>query len=171
MTYTDGRQKFGHHLHPAHFSLNDRYTTRDGEILLTGVQGLVRLVIDQLRQDRARSMRTAAFVSGYPGSPLGEFDQALDRAPRGDVEIHHVPGLNEQLAVTAIWGSQQDNLATLDDRDGVIGLWYGKSPGLDRCGDVLRHAISTVSGVKMRNVQQNPAAIALGLAAVPSLTA
>lgn len=140
MTYTDGRQRFGHHRHPAHFSLDDRYTTRDGEILLTGVQGLVRLVIDQLRQDRARSMRTAAFVSGYPGSPLGGFDQALDRAPTGDVEIHHLPGLNEELAATAIWGSQQDNLATLDDRDGVIGLWYGKSPGLDRCGDVLRHA-------------------------------
>jgi indolepyruvate ferredoxin oxidoreductase len=125
---------------PARFSLDDRYTTRDGEVLLTGVQGLVRLVIDQLRHDRARSMRTAAFVSGYPGSPLGGFDQALERAPKGDVEVHHMPGLNEELAATAIWGSQQNNLATLHDRDAVIGLWYGKSPGLDRCGDVLRHA-------------------------------
>lgn len=139
MTDTDGHLKSGR-LDPARFSLEDRYTTRDGDVLLTGVQALARLVIDQLRHDRARSLRTAAFVSGYPGSPLGGFDQALDRAPKGDVEIHHTPGLNEELAATAIWGSQQDNLATLDDRDGVIGLWYGKSPGLDRCGDVLRHA-------------------------------
>jgi indolepyruvate ferredoxin oxidoreductase len=139
MTDTDGRLRV-RRLDPAHFSLDDRYTTLDGEILLTGVQGLVRMAIDQLRHDRARSLRTAAFVSGYPGSPLGGFDQALERAPKGDVEIHHVPGLNEELAATAIWGSQQDHLATLDNRDGVIGLWYGKSPGLDRCGDVLRHA-------------------------------
>lgn len=139
MTDTDGRVSVGR-LDPDHFSVDDRYTTLDGEILLTGVQGLARLIIDQLRHDRSRSLRTAAFVSGYPGSPLGGFDLALERAPKGDVEIHHVPGLNEELAATAVWGSQQDHLATLDDRDGVIGLWYGKSPGLDRCGDVLRHA-------------------------------
>jgi len=139
MTDTDGRVRVGR-LDPAHFSLDDRYTTLDGEILLTGVQGLARMVIDQLRHERARSLRTAAFVSGYPGSPLGGFDQTLERAPKGDVEIHHIPGLNEELAATAVWGSQQDHLATLDNRDGVIGLWYGKSPGLDRCGDVLRHA-------------------------------
>ena len=139
MTEIDGRPR-PVRLDPARFSLDDRYTTRDGDVLLTGVQGLVRLVIDQLRHDRARSLRTAAFVSGYPGSPLGGFDQALERAPKGDVDIHHMPGLNEELAATAIWGSQQNGLATLDGRDAVIGLWYGKSPGLDRCGDVLRHA-------------------------------
>ena len=139
MTEIDGRRT-SVRVDPARFSLDDRYVTRDGDVLLTGVQGLVRLVIDQLRHDRVGGRRTAAFVSGYPGSPLGGFDQALERAPKGDVEIHHMPGLNEELAATAIWGSQQNNLATLDDRDGVIGLWYGKTPGLDRCGDVLRHA-------------------------------
>ncbi|CAB4871931.1 unannotated protein [freshwater metagenome] len=139
MTDTDGRPRVGR-LDPNRFSLDDRYTTLDGEILLTGVQGLARMVIDQVRHDRVRSLRTAAFVSGYPGSPLGGFDQALERAPKGDIKLCHVPGLNEELAATAIWGSQQDNLATLDNCDGVIGLWYGKSPGLDRCGDVLRHA-------------------------------
>lgn len=128
------------HIVPENFSLESRYLRLDGDVLLTGVQGLARLVIDQLRHDRARSLRTAAFISGYPGSPLGGFDKEFERAPKDGLEICHVPGLNEDLAATAVWGSQQDNLATLDGVDGVIGLWYGKSPGLDRCGDVLRHA-------------------------------
>jgi indolepyruvate ferredoxin oxidoreductase len=139
MTDTEARSH-AHIIDPDRFSLQDRYTILDGPVLLTGVQGLARLVIDQLRHDRRRALRTAAFVCGYPGSPLGGFDLELQRAPKHDVHIHHVPGLNEELAATAVWGSQQDGLATLDQHDGVIGLWYGKSPGLDRCGDVLRHA-------------------------------
>lgn len=139
MTDTEERSQ-ARTIDPDRFSLQDRYTTLDGPVLITGVQGLARMVIDQLRHDRRRGLRTAAFVSGYPGSPLGGFDLELQRAPKDDVRLHHVPGLNEELAATAVWGSQQDALATLDGHDGIIGLWYGKSPGLDRCGDVLRHA-------------------------------
>ncbi|MEO8363180.1 MAG: indolepyruvate ferredoxin oxidoreductase family protein, partial [Ilumatobacteraceae bacterium] len=122
------------------FTLNERYERLDGDVLLTGVQAVVRVLVDQLRADRSRGLNTAAFVSGYPGSPLGGFDMALQKMDKSQVRIHHVPGLNEELAATAVWGSQQDHLAPLKDLDGVISMWYGKTPGLDRCGDVLRHA-------------------------------
>ncbi len=122
------------------FTLNDRYERVDGDVLLTGVQAVVRVLVDQLRADRAIGLNTAAFVSGYPGSPLGGFDLALQKMDKSQLNIHHLSGLNEELAATAIWGSQQDHLAPLKDLDGVIGMWYGKTPGLDRCGDALRHA-------------------------------
>ncbi len=122
------------------FTLSERYERRDGDVLLTGVQAVVRVLVDQLRADRSRGLKTAAFVSGYPGSPLGGFDLALQRMDKGELNIQHVSGLNEELAATAVWGSQQDHLAPLQDLDGVIGMWYGKTPGLDRCGDALRHA-------------------------------
>ncbi len=122
------------------FTLDERYERIDGDVLLTGVQAVVRVLVDQLRADRANGLNTAAFVSGYPGSPLGGFDLALQRMDKSQVNVHHVPGLNEELAATAIWGSQQDHLAPLKNLDGVIGMWYGKTPGLDRCGDALRHA-------------------------------
>lgn len=122
------------------FTLGERYERRDGDVLLTGVQAVVRVLVDQLRADRSRGLKTAAFVSGYPGSPLGGFDLALQRMDKGELNIQHVSGLNEELAATAVWGSQQDHLAPLQDLDGVIGMWYGKTPGLDRCGDALRHA-------------------------------
>lgn len=122
------------------FTLNERYERLDGDVLLTGVQAVVRVLADQLRADRSRGLNTAAFVSGYPGSPLGGFDLALQKMDKSQLNIHHVPGLNEELAATAVWGSQQDHLAPLKDLDGVISMWYGKTPGLDRCGDALRHA-------------------------------
>jgi indolepyruvate ferredoxin oxidoreductase len=127
---------------PAGFDLDAKYRVTDGGILLTGVQALARVVFDQVRADRRRGLRTAGFVSGYPGSPLGGFDQTLARtgALLAEHDVHLVPGVNEDLAATAVWGSQQDNLAPLKDRDGVIGMWYGKAPGADRCGDVFRHA-------------------------------
>ena len=127
---------------PADFDLDAKYRVTDGGVLLTGVQALARVVFDQIRADRRRGLNTAAFVSGYPGSPLGSFDQTLQRtgALLTEHDVHWVPGVNEDLAATAVWGSQQDNLAPLKRHDGVIGMWYGKAPGVDRCGDVFRHA-------------------------------
>jgi indolepyruvate ferredoxin oxidoreductase len=126
----------------AQFDLDAKYRVTDGGVLLTGIQALARVVFDQIRADRRRNLNTAAFVSGYPGSPLGSFDQTLQRtgALLAEHDVHWVPGVNEDLAATAVWGSQQDNLAPLKDHDGVIGMWYGKAPGVDRCGDVFRHA-------------------------------
>jgi len=127
---------------PADFDLDAKYRVTDGGVLLTGIQALARVVFDQIRADRRRGLNTAAFVSGYPGSPLGSFDQTLQRtgALLTEHDVHWVPGVNEDLAATAVWGSQQDNLAPLKRHDGVIGMWYGKAPGVDRCGDVFRHA-------------------------------
>lgn len=127
---------------PAVLGLDDKYRSEQGTVLLTGVQALVRLVFDQVRADRRAGLRTAAFVSGYPGSPLGGFDLALQRtgALLQEHAVTWVPGVNEDLAATAVWGSQQDHLAPLARYDGVVGMWYGKSPGVDRCGDVFRHA-------------------------------
>jgi indolepyruvate ferredoxin oxidoreductase len=126
----------------ADFDLDAKYRITDGGVLLTGIQALARVVFDQIRADRRRGLNTAAFVSGYPGSPLGSFDQTLQRtgALLAEHDVHWVPGVNEDLAATAVWGSQQDNLAPLSKHDGVIGMWYGKAPGVDRCGDVFRHA-------------------------------
>jgi indolepyruvate ferredoxin oxidoreductase len=138
MTVTDRPAGFD----AAEFDLDAKYRVTDGGILLTGVQALARVVFDQIRADRRRGLRVAAFVSGYPGSPLGGFDQTLARtgALLAEHDVHLVPGVNEDLAATAVWGSQQDNLAPLKAHDGIIGMWYGKAPGADRCGDVFRHA-------------------------------
>jgi indolepyruvate ferredoxin oxidoreductase len=126
----------------ADFDLDAKYQVTEGGILITGVQALARVLFDQVRADRRRGLNTAAFVSGYPGSPLGGFDLTLQRSGPllGEHHIHWMPGVNEDLAATAVWGSQQDNLAPLSRHDGVIGMWYGKAPGVDRCGDVFRHA-------------------------------
>jgi indolepyruvate ferredoxin oxidoreductase len=124
------------------FDLDAKYRVTDGSVLITGVQALARVLFDQIRADRQRGLRTAAFVSGYPGSPLGGFDQILERnaALLAEHDVRWVPGVNEDLAATSVWGSQQDNLAPLSDHDGVIGMWYGKAPGVDRSGDAFRHA-------------------------------
>jgi indolepyruvate ferredoxin oxidoreductase len=125
------------------FTLDAKYDVEDGEVLLTGVQALVRLLFDQLRADRRRGLRTAALVSGYQGSPLGTFDLTLQRSSRRlreALDVHWIAGVNEELAATAVWGSQQDALGPLARHDGVIGMWYGKAPGLDRSGDAMRHA-------------------------------
>ena len=110
-------------------------------MFLTGIQALVRLPMAQIRRDRANGLNTAAFISGYRGSPLGGYDQQL-MAARKHLEEHGIkfqPGVNEDLAATAIWGSQQLNLSPGAKYDGVVGIWYGKGPGVDRSGDVFRH--------------------------------
>ena len=123
------------------FTLEDRYLTQDGEVYLTGVQALVRVVLDRLRDDRRAGLETAAFISGYEGSPLGGLDMELARR-RGLMEpfqVVHQPGLNEELAATSVMGSQLAARLGLKG-DGVTGYWYGKAPGLDRATDALRHA-------------------------------
>src|SRR5438128_1211524 len=122
-------------------SLDQKYTQGTGHIFLTGIQALVRLPMAQIRRDRAMGLNTAGFVSGYRGSPLGGYDQQLFAA-RKHLEQYNIkfqPGVNEDLAATAIWGSQQLNLSPGAQYDGVVGIWYGKGPGVDRCGDVFRH--------------------------------
>jgi len=123
------------------YRLEDRYTRLAGRVYLTGVQALVRLPLDQRRRDAAAGLHTAGFVSGYRGSPLGTYDLALWQA-KALLEEHHVrfePGVNEDLAATAVWGSQQANLLPGPKYDGVFGIWYGKGPGVDRSCDALKH--------------------------------
>ncbi len=122
--------------------LEDKYTLERGTVFMTGVQALVRLPIEQARRDRAAGLRTGTLISGYPGSPLGGYDLELARARRflAPLDVHHVPGLNEELAAASVWGSQMVELFGRSGFDGVTGIWYGKSPGVDRTLDVLRHA-------------------------------
>src|SRR6201989_707051 len=122
-------------------SLDQKYTQGTGHVFLTGIQALVRLPMAQIRRDRRAGLNTAGFISGYRGSPLGGYDQQLFAA-RKHLEQYNIkfqPGVNEDLAATAIWGSQQLNLSPGANHDGVVGIWYGKGPGVDRCGDVFRH--------------------------------
>jgi indolepyruvate ferredoxin oxidoreductase len=122
-------------------SLDQKYTQNSGRVFLTGIQALVRLPMAQIRRDRANGLNTAAFVSGYRGSPLGGYDQQL-MAARQHLAANDVtfqPGVNEDLAATAIWGTQQLGLSPGARRDGIAAFWYGKGPGVDRCGDVFRH--------------------------------
>jgi indolepyruvate ferredoxin oxidoreductase len=130
------------------FSLDDKYLLEDGTVFVTGVQALVRVLLDHRRRDRRAGHRTGTFVSGYPGSPLGGFDVELGRALRlaGDEDVVHVPGLNEDLSATAVWGSQRASALPGARRDGVLGVWYGKSPGIDRSGDAIRHANTAGTG-------------------------
>jgi indolepyruvate ferredoxin oxidoreductase len=123
-------------------SLDDKYTVERGRVFLTGTQALIRLLMLQRVRDQQAGLDTAGFVSGYRGSPLGALDQSLARA-RAHLEAHHIrfqPGVNEDLAATAIWGSQQVTMFQKAKYDGVFGMWYGKGPGVDRCGDVFKHA-------------------------------
>ncbi|MDB5484590.1 MAG: indolepyruvate ferredoxin oxidoreductase family protein, partial [Tardiphaga sp.] len=123
-------------------SLDQKYTQGSGHVFMTGIQALVRLPMAQIRRDRAAGLNTAGFVSGYRGSPLGGYDQQL-MAARAHLDQYNVkfqPGVNEDLAATAIWGTQQLNLSPGARHDGVVSIWYGKGPGVDRCGDVFRHA-------------------------------
>ncbi len=122
-------------------SLDDKYVLEEGRVYLTGIQALVRLPLEQRRRDARAGLDTAGFISGYRGSPLGGYDQQLWRAA-GHLESHRVhfqPGINEDLAATAIWGSQQAQLFDDAHHDGVFAYWYGKGPGVDRSGDVFRH--------------------------------
>ncbi len=123
-------------------SLDDRYALDAQRIFLSGTQALVRMALVQHMRDRAAGLHTAGFVSGYRGSPLGGFDQELWRAKKhlSAHDIIFVPGVNEELGATAVWGSQMAALNRQAKFDGVFGLWYGKGPGLDRAMDVLKHA-------------------------------
>ena len=123
------------------FSLNDRYIKTQGSVLLSGIQALVRLPIDQARLDQSRHLNTAGFISGYRGSPLGGLDKAFWQADSflKQYAIHFSSGINEDLAATSVWGSQQVNLFPDANYEGVFSLWYGKGPGVDRSGDVFKH--------------------------------
>ncbi len=125
------------------YGLTSRYTAETGTVFLSGVQALARLPIDQLRADRDAGLRTAAFISGYPGSPLGGYDGAVEAALRAepDLPVTHRPAVNEELAAAAVMGAQL--ASTRPDRryDGVVGIWYGKGPGVDRAGDAIRHGL------------------------------
>jgi indolepyruvate ferredoxin oxidoreductase len=122
-------------------NLDQKYTAGSGHIFLTGIQALVRLPMAQIRRDRAAGLNTAGFISGYRGSPLGGYDQQLFAARKhlAEYNIKFQPGVNEDLAATAVWGSQQLALSPGGKYDGVVGIWYGKGPGVDRSGDVFRH--------------------------------
>ncbi len=123
-------------------TLDDKYELRTGRVFLTGSQALARLPMLQRELDRATNLNTAGFISGYRGSPLGGLDKTLWQA-RKFLEQHQVyfqPGVNEELAATSVWGSQQVNLFAGAKVDGVFAMWYGKGPGVDRCGDVFKHA-------------------------------
>ncbi|MCL4758171.1 MAG: indolepyruvate ferredoxin oxidoreductase family protein [Rhodocyclaceae bacterium] len=122
--------------------LDDKYRIEHGRVFLTGVQALARLPMLQHQRDAAAGLNTAGYVSGYRGSPLAGLDTALHDAQRfleaHDIRFH--PGVNEDLAATAIWGTQQLGLFPNPKRDGIFAMWYGKGPGVDRCGDVFKHA-------------------------------
>ncbi|MBV9815623.1 MAG: indolepyruvate ferredoxin oxidoreductase family protein [Alphaproteobacteria bacterium] len=122
-------------------TLDDKYTLESGRVYLTGTQALVRLPMMQRQRDAAAGRNTACFISGYRGSPLGGLDQGLWNARRF-LERNHIrfqPAINEELGATAVWGSQQIGLFPGPKYDGVFALWYGKGPGVDRSGDVLKH--------------------------------
>jgi indolepyruvate ferredoxin oxidoreductase len=126
----------------AEVTLDDKFLLENGRIFITGVQALVRVLIDRRRLDGREGLRTAGFLSGYRGSPLGGLDQQAHRAA-AHLQAHDIvfkEGLNEDLAATAVWGSQQANLFPGARYDGVFGMWYGKAPGVDRTGDAFKHA-------------------------------
>ncbi|MGB0810410.1 MAG: indolepyruvate ferredoxin oxidoreductase family protein, partial [Candidatus Puniceispirillaceae bacterium] len=130
--YTSGLRDVG---------LQDKYDLNKSTVFVSGTQALVRLCLLQAEKDRAAGLNTAGYVTGYRGSPLGgidlQFSQAEPALTAAGVTFH--PGLNEDLAATAVWGTQQINLHGEGTRDGVFAIWYGKGPGVDRTGDVFRH--------------------------------
>ena len=126
----------------ASVTLDDKYTLERGRAFMSGTQALVRLPMLQRQRDERNGLNTAGFISGYRGSPLGGLDQSLWKAKK-QLDANRIvfqPGLNEDLAATSIWGSQQVNLSKHANVDGVFSMWYGKGPGVDRCGDVFKHA-------------------------------
>lgn len=123
-------------------TLDDKYALDSGRIFLTGVQALVRLPLMQQRRDKAEGLNTAGYISGYRGSPLGTYDAELGKARKflREANVVFVPGINEDLAATAVWGTQQAEVDGEGKYDGVFSIWYGKGPGVDRSGDAFRHA-------------------------------
>ncbi|MGH3565406.1 MAG: indolepyruvate ferredoxin oxidoreductase family protein [Pseudonocardia sp.] len=126
---------------PVEFELAARYRAGAGPVLLTGLQAIARMLVEQHAVDAAAGLRTASFVSGYPGSPLGGLDKTLATASelRETAGLELVPGVNEELAATAVWGSQLEVPGHARTIDGAVGVWYGKGPGVDRAGDPMRH--------------------------------
>ena len=151
---------------PEGYALSDRYTHDDGRVFLQGTQALARFPLEQLRVDRAAGLQTAVFASGYPGSPLAGFDKEASAAARiatgQSLEFIHQPGLNEELAATAVMGTQLAMEAgARQGLDGVIGIWYGKAPGLDRACDAIRHGVfagTSAHGGVVALVGDDPAA-------------
>ncbi|ADZ70022.1 indolepyruvate ferredoxin oxidoreductase family protein [Polymorphum gilvum] len=134
--------------HAGVVTLDDKYLATQGQVYLTGIQALVRLPLDRARLDRAGGLKTGGFISGYRGSPLAGYDTELARAKRhlAGHDVVFRPGVNEELGATAVWGSQKVRQhGKGSDYDGVFGIWYGKAPGVDRAGDVLKQA--NASGV------------------------
>jgi indolepyruvate ferredoxin oxidoreductase len=127
---------------PRSVSLDDKYNLSETRVFVSGPQAVVRLLLTQRELDRRAGLNTAGFISGYRGSPLGGLDLVFERAEKlfNAADIVFKPGLNEDLAATAVWGAQQAEMRGEGRYDGVFGLWYGKGPGVDRSGDVLRHA-------------------------------
>ncbi len=126
----------------AEVTLDDKWTLEKGRAYMSGTQALLRLLMLQRQRDQIAGLNTAGFLTGYRGSPLGSVDQTAWRAKK-QLEQHHIkfqPGVNEDLAATSVWGTQQVNLFAQAKYDGVFGMWYGKGPGVDRCGDVFKHA-------------------------------
>ncbi|HEY3917212.1 MAG TPA: indolepyruvate ferredoxin oxidoreductase family protein [Stellaceae bacterium] len=123
-------------------TLSDVYTQNSGEVFISGIQALVRLPLVQIARDRKAGLNTAGYISGYRGSPLGGYDLELQRAhaylDAAGVVVR--PAINEEMGATAIWGTQQLQLSPGAKKDGVFGIWYAKGPGVDRSGDVLKHA-------------------------------
>ena len=128
---------------PSHeISLDDKWTLERGRAFMTGTQALIRLPMMQRERDLAAGLNTAGYITGYRGSPVTSVDMTAVKA-RKHLDAHHVkfhPGMNEDLAATAVWGTQQTNLFKDAKYDGVFSMWYGKGPGVDRCGDVFKHA-------------------------------
>jgi indolepyruvate ferredoxin oxidoreductase len=124
------------------YQIADRYRREEGRVFLSGLQAIARLPVDQLRIDR-RTASPAAFISGYQGSPVGLFREEVDRAIATvpDLPIVNQPGVNEELAATSVMGSQLTVNFADCKYDGVMGMWYGKGPGIDRAGDAIRHAV------------------------------
>jgi indolepyruvate ferredoxin oxidoreductase len=131
----------------AQVRLDDKYSLGKGRVYLTGTQALVRLPLTQRQRDAAAGLNTGCFIAGYRGSPLGGFDQALWGARRFTEKSHITfqPAINEELAATSVWGSQQVRLFPGARYDGVFAMWYGKGPGVDRSGDALKHGNSAGS--------------------------
>ena len=125
------------------YRLSSRYTDDSGTVFMTGLQALARLPVEQLRADRLAGLHTAAFISGYPGSPLGGYDTDVTKAiaEASDLPIVLAPAINEEQAATAVMGSQLASLRPDSRYDGVLGIFYGKGPGVDRAGDALRHGV------------------------------
>src|SRR5215211_7878853 len=125
-----------------HVTLDDKYDLDKAQVFVTGYQALIRMCLMQKERDRRAGLNTAGYVTGYRGSPLGGLDQQFQRAAHvlAPADVVFQPGINEDLAATALWGTQQAELRGEGKYDGVFGIWYGKGPGVDRTGDVFRHA-------------------------------